>query len=425
MTVGAQRAAPPFVDAIVSQHVDEAGFLWSRRRAAVGSPNFSLRELAAHDERLVAHLDGLRVAAEHGWRRDRTDVAYTESGALFVATLLALEAADGQGLQALLSCAEEAPAQQEELISAFGWISARFLKGVAKQLLGGPSSFSRRVGIACCAMHGVDPGLSLDTAMEDADPALRTRSLHAASELGRIDLVGLCDRHRHEQEVECRFAAIRSLVLLGNRGSALDDLSAIGTAPVSRRGDAFRLALQTMTVRAAHSTLQSLAESPEDLRWLIHGSGIAGDRAYVPWLIGHMTDPRTSRLAGEAFSLITGTDLVELNLERVRPEGFESGPSDDPQDLSVAVDPDDGLPWPDPAPIEKWWAANEARFQKGARYFMGAPVTREHCIDVLKTGYQRQRVLAAHYLCLLDPGTPLFNTSAPAWRQQRLLAKMT
>jgi hypothetical protein len=46
------------------------------------------------------------------------------------------------------------------------------------------------------------------------------------------------------------------------------------------------------------------------------------------------------------------------------------------------------------------------------------------CIDVLKNGYQRQRILAAHYLCLLDPGTPLFNTSAPAWRQQRLLARM-
>jgi hypothetical protein len=55
---------------------------------------------------------------------------------------------------------------------------------------------------------------------------------------------------------------------------------------------------------------------------------------------------------------------------------------------------------------------------------MGAPVTRAHCIDVLKNGYQRQRILAAHYLCLLDPGTPLFNTSAPAWRQQKLLAQM-
>jgi len=55
---------------------------------------------------------------------------------------------------------------------------------------------------------------------------------------------------------------------------------------------------------------------------------------------------------------------------------------------------------------------------------MGQPVTREHGIDVLTNGYQRQRILAAHYLCLLDPGTPPFNTSARAWRQQRLLARM-
>ena len=62
---------------------------------------------------------------------------------------------------------------------------------------------------------------------------------------------------------------------------------------------------------------------------------------------------------------------------------------------------------------------------QGARYFMGAPVTREHCLDVVKNGYQRQRVLAAHYLCLLEPGTPLFNTSAPGLAgSQRLLAKI-
>ena len=88
------------------------------------------------------------------------------------------------------------------------------------------------------------------------------------------------------------------------------------------------------------------------------------------------------------------------------------------------MDPDDGLPWPDVQKIEAWWHANGTHFQKGTRYFMGQPVTREHCIDVLKNGYQRQRILAAHYLCLLEPGTPLFNTSAPAWRQQRLLAAM-
>jgi uncharacterized protein (TIGR02270 family) len=89
------------------------------------------------------------------------------------------------------------------------------------------------------------------------------------------------------------------------------------------------------------------------------------------------------------------------------------------------MDPDDGLPWPDIQKLQKWWAANGSRFQKGTRYFMGAPVTWEHCIDVLENGYQRQRILAAHHLCLLTPSTPLFNTGAPAWRQQRQLAKLS
>ena len=175
---------------------------------------------------------------------------------------------------------------------------------------------------------------------------------------------------------------------------------------------------------AAHSVLQELARDPKDLRWLIQGSGIVGDPTYVPWLITHMTTDATARIAGEAFSLITGTDLAWLDLERKPPENFESGPNDDPDDPNVDMDPDDGLPWPDPERIKDWWAKNSGRFHPGTRYFMGAPVTREHCIDVLKNGYQRQRILAAHYLCLLEPGTPLFNTSAPAWRQQRLLEGM-
>jgi uncharacterized protein (TIGR02270 family) len=190
------------------------------------------------------------------------------------------------------------------------------------------------------------------------------------------------------------------------------------------RARAFRFALQAMTPGAAHATLQQLGGKPDELRWLIQGSGINGDPTYMPWLIRLMSDEKTARLAGEAFTLITGADLDTLQLWRERPEGLESGPTDNPEDEDVGMDPDEGLMWPDLEKAQKWWEKNSSRFQPGARYFMGAPVTREHCIDVLKNGYQRQRILAAHYLCLLEPGTPLFNTSAPAWRQQKLLFQM-
>ena len=42
-------------------------------------------------------------------------------------------------------------------------------------------------------------------------------------------------------------------------------------------------------------------------------------------------------------------------------------------------------------------------------------------LDVLKTGQQRQRRAAALELALLSPGQPLFNTSARARHQMRLL----
>jgi uncharacterized protein (TIGR02270 family) len=142
-------------------------------------------------------------------------------------------------------------------------------------------------------------------------------------------------------------------------------------------------------------------------------------------LIGHRQDDKVARLAGEAFSMITGLDLSLPPLYRSQPEDFQSGASEDPKDENVAIDEDDGLPWPDPEQVQRWWSANQARFVAGTRYFMGEALSRELCIRVLKDGFQRQRIAAAEYLCLLQPGTPLFNTAAPAWRQQRLLSRLT
>jgi hypothetical protein len=54
---------------------------------------------------------------------------------------------------------------------------------------------------------------------------------------------------------------------------------------------------------------------------------------------------------------------------------------------------------------------------------MGQPPNPDNCQRVLREGYQRQRIAGALYLALLRPGTPLFPTAAPAWRQRRWLAE--
>ncbi len=152
--------------------------------------------------------------------------------------------------------------------------------------------------------------------------------------------------------------------------------------------------------------------------------GVLGHIEGAEWLLAQLVRPAVARAAGEAFTWITGADFVELGLDRDPPEDFQVGPNDDPNDENVAMDEDEDLPWPDPVKVADWWHKNKHNFQPGVRYFMGKPVTVEHCIHVLKTGKQRQRFIAARYLKLLQPERPLFNCAAPAWRQQALLAKM-
>ena len=50
------------ISAIIEQHAGEAAFLWTLRDAAGGEPHYKLWELAKLDDRVEAHIDGLRVA---------------------------------------------------------------------------------------------------------------------------------------------------------------------------------------------------------------------------------------------------------------------------------------------------------------------------------------------------------------------------
>ena len=417
---------PTVFSAVIGVQSEEVASLVETRVALLRLPHVNLHALGRLDDRVLAHFDGLATAGVRGQERLDASVDSPSRGAAFTLAVHTIEGSRLEALERLWAIAADTPPTVDGLLDAFGWVKRRQLQGVVRDLLRHADPVRRAAGLTACAMHRTDPGLGSGAWLADPAPAVRSRALRAVGELGLADLTPRCLAAMGDDDAECRFWAAWSAVLLGNRGVALDALRHLAVEPdAPHRERSFRLAMQAMDATSAHATLKELVSDPAQLGGLMQGSGIAGDPSYVSWLIGHMSKPETARLAGEAFTLVTGADLDALQLWRPQPDDVESGPNDDPDDTNVDLDADEGLMWPDPQKVEQWWAANAGRFQKGQRYFMGAPVTWEHCLDVLTHGYQRQRILAAHYLCLLSPGTPLFNTSAPAWRQQRLLATMT
>ena len=410
------------VPVVVQQHAEDAAMLRNTRSVLVSAPHVKLHQLRRLDDRLAAHLDGLAVAGEYGSQLASAALDRPGRGEVFTATVRAIEDRDVLGLDRLLAIAEAVPESLAGVISAFGWVTGASLHGITKSLLDSPSALRRQVGLAACEMHQVDPGNSwIQTALQDKDAALRARALRSIARLGQVDKVSACIGAMADKDSRCAFEAARAAALLGNRGASLAALHAIATAPGPWRSAALQMLLKLQESDDAHATLETLAQESACVRLLIQGIGVAGDPHYVPWLIQHMPDLKLTRLAGESFSLITGLDLAYLDLERKPPEGVAIGPNDDPDDDNVAMDEDDSLPWPDVDKIAAWWQSNRQHFAPGTRYFMGEPPSTAHCLGVLRSGFQRQRVAAATYLCLLEPGKKLFNTAAPAWRQQQLL----
>jgi uncharacterized protein (TIGR02270 family) len=411
------------VPVVIQQHVEDAATLFSARTLLAKAPHARLMQLRRFDDRLAAHLDGLQIAGESAWRECEAALERPSSGTAFAAAVYAIDGDRRDLVDRLLALGEAVPELRRGLISAFGWVESNQLRGMVINLLNSAHAFNRLIGIAACALHRVDPGPIARDAPGEI-PELRARALRVAGELGQRDAVRLCISMLDSDDISVGFWAAWSAVLLGDRNLALNGLKRLGTQPGAHRSRAFRMALQVLNGEATRELMVSLAQDPELVRWAIEGAGLSGDVTYIPWLVNHMGDDKLARVAGEAFSLITGADLARLDLERKPPESIESGPTDNPTDTDVDMDQDSGLPWPDPDRIGTWWETHQHRFPGGTRYFLGETLSNEHCNRVLKNGYQRQRILAAHYLCLLEPGTVLFNTSAPAWRQQQLLAQI-
>ena len=126
---------------IIQQHTEETAILQNIRATQVIAPHIKLRHLRRLDDRIAAHLDGLSVAGEYGVNVCKAALEDAGAGEIFAAAVRTIEENGTQWLDQLCVITNSVPTVTPGLISAFGWVSAQYLKGIAASFLSSNNLF--------------------------------------------------------------------------------------------------------------------------------------------------------------------------------------------------------------------------------------------------------------------------------------------
>lgn len=405
---------------VVTQHAEEASFLTELRDYAIRAPHYDLNDLLKLDNRIEAHLDGLRIAGPASLDTLLQQLNPNALGELFAATVLAFETANTAAMARLAEHVRTYPDSARFMAAALDWLDWARIEPWVEKLLSSQEPLFRRIGLAACGMHRRDPGPALLAGLSHADPGVLARAARTAGELRRRDLMAAIRAHRLHLDAATRFWSNWATAQMGDE-EALEPLRQFAEAPGPLQYRALLVMLAWQPRDTCIAWVRQLMQQPQQRRMVIQAVGLLGDPVSIPWLIQQMHDLPHARVAGEAFSLITGADLALLDLELRDTPDYDAGPNDDPADANVAMDADENLPWPDPQLVEAWWHKERGAFHNGQGYLLGRPLSEHGYLQALTTGQQRQRIVAACGLARQRPTEALFPTSAPAWRQQTLL----
>jgi uncharacterized protein (TIGR02270 family) len=398
---------------ILRMHAENAAFVASQLRRGQNGPNFRLVDIYDLESRLAGHLDALAMARDAGLELALEGLAVAAGfGEVFAAFHLGLRGRPD------LALSNTAPPevliwdQIDALGAAAAWCAPDLLADRMRSWISGQDPMAAWIALDVCGTRRVDPKGHLQPLISHRDPRVAARAMRLAAELGRADLApDLCRIAEKTTDPDLRFWAAWAAALLGDRRGApkiLSEQVVPDTPPHMARmaAELLPLILDDRTARAVIARLmaQSLTE-----RWGILATGALGAADTLDWLLRQMDDPRSSRVAGAAFCLITG---VRLGAESLELDVFPDEPDDPvvercPQESFIEAK----LYWPDPGKLTHWLATNRSRFVPQTRSLLGvAAWTIQPPIETVAPNQLDQRAVALE-LATRSPEAPL-----PNWR---------
>jgi uncharacterized protein (TIGR02270 family) len=364
---------------VVEEHLDDASYQWTQWSRAFGSALTAPEVGEGIEERLLASVDALTIAApEAGAQLLEPAVREGEPGATAAATLALLDLPSGfLSVRRALAC--EDGARRAALQRALALSSRTGLEREVEPLLEPEHPGGAVAALAVYAARRLDAGPRLVALIDSSDAEVSAAALRAACWTSQPVRAAVERTYRSDEEL-ARAAALEAGLALGFR-SALD---------ASRKLVASRApspaALVAVAMSGAPSDLELLHAALEEAplrRAALHGIGLAGSARSIDVILPWLAEPATARVAGEAFAAITGIAIA----------GDLAATEDDAEELPSELLPgrDHDLPRPDPDAVMVRWERERQRFDSGVRYLGGVPFSGEALRAALGSAPMRRR----------------------------------
>jgi uncharacterized protein (TIGR02270 family) len=156
---------------------------------------------------------------------------------------------------------------------------------------------------------------------------------------------------------------------------------------------------------------------PDVGRHALWALGFAGDVESADVLLQLMPAAEVAKVAGEAFSFMTGLAIAGAFAkpgETQGPDAVEVAEDDPPP----AVKAEDFLPEPQVEAVKKWWDKERARFRPGMRYVEGQPRAADTLRAALTTAATWRREVLMIVLGTEKVGPPKLETKT--WARDQL-----
>ncbi|MBZ9942456.1 hypothetical protein LB533_15280 [Mesorhizobium sp. BR1-1-13] len=331
---------------IVTQHVEDAAFLWSRRRREIDGQILGEIDIGRIDQRLDANLEGLFASGEAAWKLAVARFSdYAEPAELFVMGALAFHWGDGTAISATLEAAASiGEGGIQGLSGAIARMPYERLRPHVGKWLDAKEPLLLSLGLSAVWHCRVDLGVRLNDLIANDDIGVRTRAIRLAGAIKRRDLLPAILKALDANDSDERLTAACAACVLGEALSAYPALDKLARLEPAIATQAFKMRLLATPGKAGKSWLQERLDQSSLHAQAIAAIGLFGDRSIMPWLIEKMREPDLAYSSGLALRDLFEVDFNDTDVFTI-----------DPPSLGEKFHQIEDYPLPVADKVETWW----------------------------------------------------------------------